>query len=110
MSKRTITARDTQPDEYVEELRRDKELVERGLVRVTESARLDAAGALTHVAVVFSAIIEGRVVRLRVFCGSLWGGGADEDVQERASELVRKREPQLIDAGLEIRAGGWEQQ
>jgi hypothetical protein len=38
-------------------------------------------------------------------CGDLWGFGDDDQVQQRARELVRELESQLLDAGLESRAG-----
>jgi hypothetical protein len=38
-------------------------------------------------------------------CGDLLGLGDDEQVQQRAPELVRELENELVDAGLEPRAG-----
>ncbi|HTZ62678.1 MAG TPA: hypothetical protein VMB51_01085 [Solirubrobacteraceae bacterium] len=113
MSKRTITAHYTEPQEWLAEIRRDAELVERRIVRVCKTGRPVFEGTLTRVSVEASAIIEGRVVRLLTVCGDLWGTGGrreddpDRQVQEKASSLVRELESELRDAGLEIRAGLW---
>jgi len=63
------------------------------------------SGTITRVSVEAAAIIDGRCVRLRCPCGELWGLEADEQVQRHATELVRELESQLLDAGLELRAG-----
>lgn len=97
----------TQPNEFVAELARDhsRGLVERGIVRVTKVGRPAMNGMITRVTVEAAAIVDSRCVRLRSQCGDLWGMDGDEQVQERASELVRELESQLLDAGLELRAG-----
>ena len=61
-------------------------------------------GTITRVTVEAAAIVDSRCVRLRHPCGELWGMDADEQVQRRASELVRQLESDLLDGGLEIRA------
>ena len=62
-------------------------------------------GTITRVTVEAAAIVDSRCVRLRCVCGDVWGMDGDEQVQQRASELVRELESQLLDAGLELRAG-----
>ena len=97
----------TEPGEFVAELARDHAdgLVERGIVRVTKVGRPAMNGTITRVSVEASAIVDHRCVRLRCLCGDLWGMDGDEQVQLRASELVHELESQLLDAGLELRAG-----
>jgi hypothetical protein len=97
----------TEPGEFVAEMARDQSrgLVDRGLVRVTKVGRPAMNGTLTRVSVEAAAIVDSRCVRLRIVCGDLWGMDGDEQVQQRASELVRELESQLLDAGLELRAG-----
>jgi hypothetical protein len=97
----------TEPNEFVAELARDhaRGLVERGIVRVTKVGRSAMNGTITRVTVEAAAIVGSRCVRLRCQCGDLWGMDGDQQVQERASELVRELESQLLDAGLELRAG-----
>ena len=111
MSKRTITAHFTEPSEYLAELERDRALIERGIVRVTKTGRPDATGALTHVSVEAAAIIDGRLCRLSSYCGALWGiANTDEPVQQRASRIVKDLEDKLLEIGLEVRAGLWDDQ
>jgi hypothetical protein len=97
----------TEPNEFVAEISRDhaRGLVERGIVRVTKVGRPAMNGTITRVTVEAAAIVDSRCVRLRCVCGDLWGLDGDEQVQSRASELVRELEGQLLDAGLEPRAG-----
>jgi hypothetical protein len=108
MTRVTITAHFTEPNEYLAELERDQRQVERGIVRVTKIAMPDSTGAITHVTVEATAIIEHRLCRLSTYCGALWGiDHPDEEVQTRASTLVRELEEKLLDLGLEVRAGRW---
>jgi hypothetical protein len=97
----------TEPGEFVAELARDHAdgLVERGIVRVTKVGRPAMNGTITRVSVEASAIVDHRCVRLRCLREDLWGMDGDEQVQRRATELVRELESQLLDAGLELRAG-----
>jgi hypothetical protein len=100
----------TEPEEFIAEIARDhaRGLVERGIVRVTKVGRPVMNGTITRISVESAAIVADRCVRLRCVCGELWGMDADEDVQRRASELVRRLESGLRDAGLEPRAGLYE--
>jgi hypothetical protein len=97
----------TEPNEFVAEISRDhaRGLVERGIVRVTKVGRPAMNGTITRVSVEAAAIVDSRCVRLPRLCGDLWGLGDDEQVQQRATELVRELENELVDAGLEPRAG-----
>jgi hypothetical protein len=97
----------TEPNEFVAEISRDhaRGLVERGIVRVTKVGRPAMSGTITRVTVEAAAIVDGRCVRLRCVCGDLWGMDGDERVQRQASEFVHKLESELLDAGLELRAG-----
>jgi len=107
-----ICTRFTEPAEFVRELARDhgEGLVERGIARVSKVARPGHDGITTNVSVEASAIVAGRLVRLLVWCGELWGQrGGDEQVQDKASETVRTLENSLLEAGLEVRAGLFEQ-
>jgi hypothetical protein len=100
----------TEPNEFVAELLRDQQrgLVDRGIVRVTKVGRPAMNGVVTRVTV-DAAIVDGRVVRLRTPVGDLWRLDGDEQVQTRASELVRELESELLDGGLEVRAGVYDE-
>ena len=97
----------TEPNEFVAEIARGhaRGLVERGIVCVTKVGRPAMNGTMTRVTVEAAAIVDGRCVRLRSVCGDLWGMDGDEQVQRRAGELVHQLESELLDAGLELRAG-----
>ena len=99
----------TEPGEFVDEMVRDQArgLVERGIVRVTKVRRPAMNGTITRVTVEAAAVVDARVVRLRYPVGELWGLGGDEQVQTRASEVVRVLESALLDGGLGLRAGGY---
>ena len=101
----------TEPNEFVAEIVRDQQrgLVERGIVRVTKVGRPVMNGTITRVTVEAAAVVDSRCVRLRHPCGDLWGMDADEQVQRRASELVRQLESDLLDGGLEVRAGVYDE-
>ena len=103
-----ICARFSEPDEWAAEIIRDRDIVERQTVRVTKTARPVMDGAATRAHVVGSAIVEGRIVMLETCVGDLWGMAADEEVQERASRIVRELEDELRGAGMEVRGGIWE--
>jgi hypothetical protein len=105
-----ICTRFSDSDEYLTELEDDRELIERGIVRVSKTAAPSVDGTATDVWVESGAIIAGRAVRLREFCGTLWGVGADEQVHGRARELQSWLEGELKRVGLEVRAGVWEAQ
>ena len=103
-----ICAGFSEPSEWASEIIRDRDLVERQIARVTKTARPVMDGAATRAHVVASAIVEGRIIMLETCVGDLWGMAADEEVQERSSRIVRELEEELLDAGLEVRAGIWE--
>ena len=88
-----------EPGEFVDEIVRAhaRGLVERGICARDEGR---PAGDERH-----DYARDGRVVRLRHPVGELWGLGGDEQVQTCASEVVRALESALLDGGLELRAG-----
>jgi hypothetical protein len=93
---------------FAEELRRDRDLVERGLVRHSYRLRPIIAGAPqpAMLDVVATAIVAGRIVRLELPIGDLWGfRNRDDDVRRRAREAVDNLAGALADARLELREG-----
>lgn len=110
-----VVARFTEVDEYIGELRgehaRSAHAIDRGIVRVSKLARAGGPGGmLTNVTVHAGAFVRGRLVVLERFVGQLWGSGApgDDEVQDRASEVVAELTAGLRDVGLEVRAGLFE--
>jgi hypothetical protein len=105
------TVKFTDAAEFVEELRKDLDLVERGIVRLTIRARpareVDLPD-LRHVSVVATALVEGRFVRLDRSCGETWGLDQDKQVLELAEEVQRLIEEFCQETGLKVRGGVYE--
>ena len=99
------------PSEFLTELEKDKPLIERGLVRLTNLFRTHTSVAsLQHWSVVATAKIGSDLVRLEYHCGSLWrlGGPADpagQQVRETAARIHTEIAEACQRLGLEVRAG-----
>ncbi len=107
----TIAALFTDGDDYLTELDQDKELIERGIVRVQRATRLAHDGAGSEAFIESSAIVDGRLVRLRQPCGTLWGfGDSDQQVHDRVREDLFWLGGELRKLGLDVRAGLWQEQ
>lgn len=105
-----LCVRFSEPAEYVAELERDKDLVERGLVRVTHLVYPVANGAVQRVILKAAAIVEGRPVILERFVGDLWGQReADDKVRQTLTRVAGELEDGLLNLGLEVRGGDVEQ-
>ncbi len=100
-----LVARFTDPREFIEDLARDIDLVERKNVRVSKIARPARQGAVTRVIVTAGAIVADRPVILQTLIGDLWGSPEDAKVQAAATAAVDEFEQALQAIGLEVRAG-----
>ena len=98
----------TEPNEWISEIIRDRDLVERQFARVTKTARPVLDGAATRADVVASAIVEGRIILLETCVGDLWGMAADEQVQERASRIVARARGRAAQRRCRGARGIWE--
>ena len=103
-----LVARFTDPREFVEELARDVDIVERKIVRVSKVARPAMEGTVTRVSVNAGAIVADRPVILETLIGDLWGFADDAKVQAAATAAVDELEHALQAIGLQVRAGMWE--
>lgn len=101
----TLSTRFTDVDEFVADLRVDRQLVERGIVRLTKIARPAMNGAITRVWVHAGAIVDGRAVVLERYIGDLWRAEADANVQAAATAIVDELEVAILELDLEPRAG-----
>jgi predicted exporter len=93
-----LVARFTEPREFVEDLARDVDLVERKV------ARPAMQGTVTRVSVHDGAIVADRPVLLETLIGDLWGTADDAKVQAAATAAVNELEHALA-IGLQVRAG-----
>lgn len=94
-------------DPFAAELERDRDHVDRRIVRATFRARPLISGVPTPSLLILegAAIVAGRFVRLELPIGELWGMGPDGDVRRKGRELVEALQQRLEAAGLELREG-----
>jgi hypothetical protein len=95
------------PDDFLEELAKDRDRVHRGIVRVAYRVTPGRASPnISHLSVVATALVEGQVYRLEAPCGNLWHiGEEDRAVQEKAEKIRERIEEACRQLGLEIRGG-----
>lgn len=102
------------PDEFLEELTKDKDLVHRGIVRLTQLfGREMKILIVTHVSVVATAKLGPDIIRMDHRIGSysdLPGGlgGDREAVLQKSRETLDTIQAQCEQLGLEVRAGSYE--
>lgn len=99
------------PHTWRDELIRDADLVERGIVRVSFRARPILRDVPTPAVLILEggAIVAGRIVRLEHPLGELWGRGPDADVQQRGRDLADALTTDLAKHDLELREGKLEE-
>jgi hypothetical protein len=102
-----LTVSFNDPDEFLEEVRKDHDRVDRAILRLTVRRRYGEP--FVTVSVVATAVIEGTVVRLEHRIGDAFVG------DEKSNGLAAKTKTvlgKLADAakplGLEVRAGVYE--
>ncbi len=98
--------------DFIEELKKDKDKIERGIVRVNfERAGTQFSPNIWNVFLRAECIIAGNIVELRSFCGDLWGHGSmSDDRTKRTFDDKRKQlEEELAGMGItDIRGGAIE--
>jgi hypothetical protein len=92
--------------EFLENLDKDRDLVERRIVRVTNLYRQSKLTAsIQHLSVLATARISGEIVRLEVYCGDLWNLGSDQATLEKASGVQRTVTDECARLNLDVRVG-----
>lgn len=95
------------PDEFLDEVRRDRNRVARGILRLTVRRRY--GNPFVTVAVVASAMIENTVVRLDHRVGEAFAGDeAANGLAAKAQAVLDKLAEAARNLGLEVRAGVYE--
>jgi len=98
-------------EEFLAEIEKDAGQVERMIVRLTKTFRSLPIG-MTEVAVVATAIVAGRLVRLKRPMGSVFSIGAptsiDRSLLERADSIAKDIEQRVLIIGLDVRDGTYE--
>jgi hypothetical protein len=103
------------PREFLEELAKDREHIERRIVRLTNFYRpSQRVPSIQHLSVVATARVGRDIIRLEVYCGDLWHldlsactaqAGRDQPVLDRAKAIHTTIEEGCARLGLEVRAG-----
>jgi hypothetical protein len=102
------TARFHQVDEFIEELRRDRDKIDRGLVRVT--CRHTRGTPMYSLTVVASAIVGNVVLLLERRCGEYMfpDDGPGRQVRDKAEQYAAALQAECQALGLETRSGVFE--
>mgnify|MGYP001592156555 CR=1 FL=1 len=95
-------------EEFLEELEKDKEIVERKIVRITSLFTQTKDFPIKHLSVVASYKVAGELVRLKVFCGQIWESEHDKEVIDKARQIRNRIEKTCQEFTLEVRAGIYE--
>ncbi len=95
------------PDEFLAELRLDKERIDRGILRVTVRRRYGSP--FTTVSVVATATVEGVLVKLEHRVGEAFAGDEKANgLAEQAQAALDKLTDAGKSLGLDVRAGVFE--
>jgi hypothetical protein len=94
-------------DEFLAELEKDREHVDRAIVRLTCLHTSHAELPILYVSVVATAHISGYVIRLDKHAGHYMQHAQTDrqEVHERADEIAGALQSKLESLGLEIRSG-----
>ena len=102
------TIRFHQVSEFLDELRKDRGKVDRGIVRM--AFRHTKNPPLTTLTLVASAVVAGHVVTLERRCGEfMFADGPDsKPVQDRGDEFADMVKQACAEMNLEVRSGVFE--
>jgi len=105
----------TNPDEFIEELKKDKEKVVWGIVRLTTAYKPTKISSVYTVEVVSTYRKGDEIIELRKFCGDVWSNLKGERAfkeEEKAfkvrDSIYEKIENACQELGIEVRAGIYE--
>ena len=95
------------PEDFLEELEKDKEKVDRGIVRLVYSFMPSKISPnIQHLRVVATALVAGQVYRLEHYCGDLWRiESQDKPVHDKGTRVKRLIEERCAALGLDVRGG-----
>lgn len=101
----------TEADEFLAELARDVELIDRRIVRISYLFTPSAAtgGAVKSVEILAAYEVEGgSLVRFRRYTGDYWGQGFPRTALDDADAMRQRVTSAVEDLGLEVRCGLFE--
>lgn len=92
--------------EFLAELAKDRDHVERRIVRLTNLYRPSPrVPSIQHLSVVVTTRVGRELVRLEAYCGDLWNLGRDQSALDKAKAIHQIIEDGCASLGLEVRAG-----
>ncbi len=97
--------------EYCEELKKEKDNVDRKIVRVTnQTGPTSLSPSIRNLSVISTFVVGFSyppvVVRLEYFCGQLWGfENQDTLIREKSEKAIKQIEEASKGLGMEVRAG-----
>lgn len=96
-----------EPEDFLAELDKGKEKVDRGLVRLVYSFTLSKASPnIHHLSVIATALVAGLVYRLETYCGDLWNiPSQDQAVRDKGKKTTEQIAEGCARLGLEVRGG-----
>ena len=95
------------PDEFLDELRKDRDRIDRNILRVTVRRRY--APPFVHVAVVATAVVGNTVVTLEQRLGEVFAGDeAGSPIPNKIQTALDRLTAAAVKLGLEVRAGVFE--
>lgn len=98
-------------DEFIEEMIKDADKIERRIVRVTKSFESTSMSPkMCHVSVKCGYVVDGGLVELKRYCGLHWGLNNETDIKimEKTEEIHKKIEKICNELKLEVRAGAFQ--
>ncbi len=94
------------PDEFLAELQKDRQHVDRAIVRISQWRRAIAMSPILCLSVVATARVGPDVYRLDIFCGALCGiPESDQRALDQQAEVVAGLKLGCTNLGLDVRAG-----
>jgi len=98
-------------EEFLKELEKDKDLVERKIVRLTNLyQQSQMTPVIRHLFVAATYKVAGEIVQFKQHVGDLWNAEQDKKPLEKSIELQKHIEEVCKEYGLEIRAGMYTEQ
>lgn len=93
--------------EFTEELEKDRDQVDRHIVRVTRKfTHSKDISPLRYLSLVATAKVNGDIIRLEKYLGEVWGlESGDQSTFTRADQVQKQLEGWLEMKGLTVRAG-----
>ena len=101
------TVQFSDPEDFLAELEKDKEKVDRNLVRlVYQSTPSRMSPNIQHLSVLATALVAGQVYRLEAYCGDLWRiESQDQPVYDKGKKVKEQIASGCAKLGLEVRGG-----